>query len=309
MRAALLIALAGCIDVAPAFTCKLDSQCGSGGVCEASGNCAVSDATCGTGGYRYDASAGSRAGICVLADQVQQVQLTFAGATNRSDSSCAKGSRDVSFEITLPSAQTLAVDTPDAATGLAIYPGACPGTSGTDTYCAAGVCPGAAYNHGATQLDAGTYCIVVEQTEATMTATLRVFTVAAPAILPTRASPVTGISTCGRTNDAPAASCISGAIASSLPFLVLRCPSSNQLVLQAAATPESTFHADLALSLFDPIANAQVAGACDDNTGVDGTETLPSTRVSSPGPYWLYIDNKASAPGQCGKIDLTYSLQ
>jgi hypothetical protein len=123
-----VLAIAGCVDVAPEFNCApggsacVDSQ-GHQGRCEASGNCSFADDTCGMGGLRYDASAApGREGICVLAASSPSVTAAQPLGSNHV----------IAFEITTP-AQTVVFDTEAPGTGIVAslhwFAGPCPAMS------------------------------------------------------------------------------------------------------------------------------------------------------------------------------------
>jgi len=133
MRAALLVTLAACVNLADQYKCTpgADTTCvaadGTQGQCEPTGNCAFPDNTCGDGGARYDATAQpGRAGVCELAS---------TGATMTAPQPVG-ASQPLPFEIAFGAPQVpqmLVVDTAGPGTAaedvaLHWFAGACPPT-------------------------------------------------------------------------------------------------------------------------------------------------------------------------------------
>jgi hypothetical protein len=302
-RIVLVVALASCIDVAPEFTCATDAECGGAGRCEASGNCSFPDATCGSAGNRYDASAGARAGVCVLADQVSQIAVDFAQVSGPALNACGvSGSRDISFELTIAAAQTIVVDSPGVTTTVAIYTGTCPPSASSDAMCSDSPCNGDTYGRTAQILGAGTYCIVAEQTGTATSGMVRVFPINGPAILPTGSN--ASERTCSHPVNTAGPSCFTP-VGPSIPMLVWKCPGS-QLQLDATVMPEADL--DMGMSLRDATDDSEVAGGCVHSGGNGSNETIDTT-IASPGPYWLMLDGAGGGATQCGNFTIDYTLQ
>ena len=72
MKALALVALAACVDTAPAYTCAHDSDCVRGdivapGRCEPeTHHCSFGDSQCGPAGFRYHDDAGDASDTCVV---------------------------------------------------------------------------------------------------------------------------------------------------------------------------------------------------------------------------------------------------
>ena len=125
MRALVVLALASCVDTAPAFHCMDNSACvdahGQQGQCELTHNCSYPDQSCD--GFRYaDTADPGRAGICVLSP---------GGVGMTAPQPVGAGSA-VAFEITTPM-QSFTFDTAvggtDAITSLHWFVGPCPPTT------------------------------------------------------------------------------------------------------------------------------------------------------------------------------------
>ncbi len=305
IRGALLLALGtSCVHVADTYTCTSDAQCtgAAQGRCEPSGSCSFPDATCGTDGYRYDASSGVRAGVCVLADEVVQADLDFTHASDQVASNCSTGTADIELELSIASQQTIAFDTPGAGATIAVYAGSCPPATPSAGMCTDMPCNDPTYDRNVQTLDPGTYCIVAEQTGAT-TGTLRMFPIDGTAIVATAA---TGNgSTCGHATNVATPSCFSP-VGPSVPVLLWHCPS-MQLQFAATITPEASL--DVGLSLRRATDNSEVGGYCA-NAGGNGANEMLHGTILSPGPYWLMIDGVGGGgAGQCGAFATTFSFQ
>ena len=298
-----IVALAGCVNVASQFTCTEDAQCvGSGsGRCEASGNCSFPDATCGNGGYRYDTSAGSRAGVCVIADGVVQVDIDFSHATTHIDTNCAiQGDAALEFELTLSTAQTIVVDTPGIVSEIVVYTGTCPPAMPQS-----GMCPATCGSEGLTVevLDVGTYCIVAEQAGSTTTGLLRLFPIDGPAVLP-KGNGTTMERTCNHPDNPATPSCFTP-IGATYPMFVGKCPSAAALMAEVMLMPQNGYA--MGMSLRSAVDNSEVACVA---PGAEGAAVTLQTSIDSSLPYWLMLDGAGGGgAGQCGTFTVTYNLQ
>lgn len=182
-----MAALAGCGQPKP-LHCNDDSPC-LDGVCIDS-YCAVQDVTCASG-YRYDQSAGDYADECTMSghgggwgsgnggDTITETvyALTTDGAANPVpastatddvDPTCAHpDGRDVMYELTLPARQRVYLDTFASTYNvvLAVYSGACKSSAKSQIACVSsgpGACDAQTMQWSG-DLNAGTYCIVVDQ--------------------------------------------------------------------------------------------------------------------------------------------------
>ena len=301
IRGALLIALgASCVHVADVYTCTTDAQCtgAAQGRCEPTGNCSFPDSTCGTDGYRYDPSAGARANVCVLADEVVQADLDFTGASDQVASNCSSDTADIEFELSIASQQTIAFDTPGAGATIAVYAGSCPPATPSAGMCTTMPCNDPIYERNVQTLDPGMYCIVAEQTGST-SGSLRVFPINGTAIIATTGTG-TG-STCGHAANKAMPSCFTSA-GPSVPALLWQCPT-MQLQFAATVTPQAGF--DLGLSLRRASDNSEVSSYCANAGGNGASEQLHGT-IASTDPYWLMIEGVGGA--QCGMFGTMFSF-
>ncbi len=298
------LACASCVQVADVFTCTSDAQCtgASQGRCETSGNCSFADVTCGSDGFRYDASAGPRAGICVLADEVTSADLDFTNASDHVDGNCSSDTPDVSFEVTLKAVQTIAIDSPGAGTAIAVYAGSCPPATPSAGMCTDMPCHDPTYDRNVQTLAAGTYCIVAEKTGSGTSGQLRMFPINGPAILPVT-SPTSG-NTCGHPPNVATPSCFTQ-VGPSVPMLFWQCPTSG---LQLAATVAPEAGLDLGLTLRDASDGSEVSGECVNSGGSGANEQLHGS-FPSPGPYWLMIDGAGGGAMQCGAFSVNFSIE
>jgi hypothetical protein len=311
IRFAALLALAGCVDVASEYVCGGDSDCvldGAQGRCEPEHHCSMPDTSCGDGGFRYHASAGVQAGICVLSTVVGNLPaFDLKQARDTVHGTCAPaGARDVSFEVTVPEREAFLIDTAAQATNasvrFSVYGGPCPvRPDAMNVTCSQHDCgsPVPPYDRLATRLE-GTACIVVEEDDPsapTGSVALRV----APGsrdsdvLMPTQ----TG-TTCGSASD-PGAGCVAGSPAPVSVFLVPICP--GQRHVTATVTPSAPLDPAVALRADGPAGGQLACG----NSGIGSAAETAAADISETGPVWLVVGQQASGPS-CGPFSITSSL-
>lgn len=296
MRAAMLLAfVAGCVDVANIYTCDTDADCvleGVQGRCEPTAHCSFADATCGGQGFRYHEYAGESADACIVSgEQPSEVDaFDLAGEDDSTRTSCGdEGARDAYIEITSSLSQVLFIDTAVAGTNapvaIALRSGACPGT--TELGCTKYQCEDLPYSYLATQVEPGTYCIVVEQAKPDSAATvgLRVLPshrVAQP-FSPTSPFRAT---TCNQPNYQAA-------------LIFATCPGGTQFTTMV--DPDDL---DIAISL----RTTSPDGPLVVNPTNDAQNALPESftvALPDPGLYWLFVD-RVSGP-TCGDLTVGFS--
>ena len=308
MRAAfVLVALAACVDTASEYHCTADKDCmldGTPGRCEPTGHCSVADQSCGMLGFRYHASAGSEAGICVLgAGPMQEVPpFDLKSAHDSVHSSCAPANaKDVSFELTTTVPEVLAIDTGlpgSEAVAISLHAGPCPAST-NELACAIQTCGPVPYASLAMNVAPGTYCITVEEAAPAGSSGgstgLRVMHSSRPALVLDRQSQPPQQMTCGGPADPMPPTCGSPSPDPSAVALMMVCPGSFDIT--ANVNPQ--FSASVALRQGFPGSELD----CKAGTGPLMLHAL----AMIPGPYWIAVDH-SGAPPACGPFDLTVML-
>ena len=307
MRWLVLFAVASCVETAHEYRCAIPPDCvldGNMGRCEATGHCSFPDPTCGMMGFRYHESAGDQAGICVLPTTpvVELPPFDLKQAHDNVHSSCAPpGARDVSFELTTPTAQTIAFDTGGPATEgvvLSVHGGPCPAKM-AELACSPPPCGPVPYGALAVTVPPGTYCLVVEEADPAGSAGstgLRVFQGGRPALVLDRPGVLPQQMTCGGTPDPAPPSCTAPNSDPGAAAVFMVCPGAFDLT--ATVTPSF----DVAVSLRD---KGPMGAELDCKAG--STAQTVHAVAMSPGPYWMSIDH-GTAPPVCGQFQIMFSV-
>jgi hypothetical protein len=313
-RATLALALAftSCVTVADEYRCDPAHDCVLDGVvgrCESTGHCSVPDASCGTFGYRYHASAGEQAGVCVLAPApVIESDIDLKESSDHVRSSCAPdGARDVSIELFVTNMQTITIDTvgvqPRAAVVLSLRDGACPAGLAEVAGCRAPTCADTTYNVLAVTLPPGAYCLVVEEADPaaeTGKVALRILEGGREAAVidrPMQSGPQT---TCGAPPDPDGASCGPPSTDSAGAAVFVACPGTH---VRATVTPDVADNLDIALSLRDggPRGNELVCTNAATGAGAEMIDTVLQ------GPTWMVVD-RVAGPMPCGGYSISHTF-
>jgi hypothetical protein len=312
LRSVIVIAIAAtsaCVDIATEFHCSSNADCTVGGAtgrCEPTHHCSFQDPSCGAMGFRYHASAGAEASVCIVApdDMVPAFQLGSAAAPTHG--SCAPpGARAAMFELALPTPDTILVDTaaPGSSLGVAfsVHAGPCPGMQ--ELACALHDCmmggfPTPNYDRIAVALPQGAFCLVVEAADPAVMSgmvALHLQSSGRPAQLAVGPNAING-TTCSGPPDIAPTGCGSAPPAPTDLVMVPVCPGPQHLHAMATATGSSA----LAWSL-----RAQTNQlSC---TPVPmGTPTAIDASVMGPAPMFFVVDEQ-SQPG-CGTYSLTTTL-
>ena len=293
--------------------CGTDPDCvldGVHGRCEPTHHCSMPDPDCGSGGFRYHASAGVQAGICVLTTVSGDLPaFDLKHATDAVHDTCAPASaRDVSFELTVAERQAYLIDTAAQATNAAVrfslYDGPCPVRPGaTNTMCSQHDCgsPMPPYDRLVTVFTPGTYCVVVEEDDPSATTG----SVALRVVPSGRASdvlmPQQNGTTCGGEPDQGSGGCMAGAPAPVAVYLVPTCP--GLIHLTATVTPSTPLDAAISLRRDTPDGMQLQCG----NTGSGGAAEMVAADLSGAGPAWLVVGQQAPGPS-CGPFSMTSTL-
>jgi hypothetical protein len=300
-----LVGLAACVDSASEYQCASASDCmidGNAGRCEPTGHCSFADDSCGSMGYRYHASAGAQAGVCVLGalPVIEVPPFDFKDARDSVHSSCAPpAAKDVSFELDLPFPETIAIDT-GAQSGepvaLSVHAGPCP-TNMNELACGIQTCGPVPYTGLAVTVPPGTNCITVEQASTSNMngVGLRVFHSGRAGVVLAPPAPPPQQTTCGSQPDPIPPSCGAATGDPSAVALLMMCPGPVQL----SATVTPTF--DVTVSLRQGFPPTEL----DCKTG-SGAQTVHASSTM-PGPYVISIDHAANPPA-CGTFDLAYTV-
>jgi hypothetical protein len=232
----------------------------------------------------------------------------------------SRGGRDVFYTITLAATEVVYFDTfgSSFATELRIYPGKACTSIANNPVCNDAACSGA-QSQLATQLPAGTSCIVIDQKadEATSALTFNVERGGrAGTRLATGIQTITGDSCASGTNTTSApATCVTGDdnSAKELAYYFTVCPATT-------AHLDASTCADATQTHFDTVIYASQTGgaslACqdDDDTCLPRTERpdnadgsiLRAVAMTGPGLFWVTVDGY---DGQCGGYQLVTNLQ
>jgi len=308
----LALALASCVEVAEEYRCGPEHDClldGMIGRCESTGHCSFFDASCGTTGSRYHASAGQQAGICVMAPApVIEATFDLKESADRDRTSCGpEGARDLSVELVVMNPQTITIDTwgpePHAPVVLSLRDGACPAGLAEVAGCRQPTCTDRGYNALAVTLPPGAYCLVIEEAEPaseTGKFALRILQGGRDAVVIDRPMQSMPQSTCGAPPDLDQPSCASQAGDSAGAAVLLACPGTR---VRATVTPDPADAIDLAVSLRD--AGPRGAELVCRNAAVGAGAEMIDHVVQ--GPTWLIVD-RVGGPAACGRFSISHTF-
>jgi hypothetical protein len=281
-----------CNAVAAAATAE---TCGDG----IDQDCNGADIACPTNDFPTGAINISAGGVfttdLVAAHNDQDFTGTGCGST---------GGRDVYYTFSLPAAEVVYVDTFGSSfdTTVRIFSGSCP-SLGANAACFDDACS-ILQTQGATQLAAGTYCLVLDQfssSQTTGTAVLTFTRGGRTGVAITGASSQTG-NTCAGV-DASDGSCRANT-APEAAYHFMACPSATRTV--SANTCTGTTWDSV---LYVRKAPGTTDAACNDDTtgcGASGLQSsISATSVTGPGLFWLIVDGYMS---NCGAYTLDYTI-
>ena len=332
MRIGVLLLLAACYAPHPgAGSPCSDGPCPPGLVCSpASQTCELTAVDASTS-VPVDAPAVPRDGAVPANDTAGGAIDISAGGTFTADltgahddaanNNCAgHGGVDVFYTLALDAAEVVYLDTfgSSFATELRVFPGKPCNALPNNGPCSEAAC-GGSHSQLATQLPAGTTCVVVDQ-KSGETGTALTLHVTRGGRAGTRLG--TGVQTytddsCANGTDAtdPPMTCASGDTntAKDLAYYFTVCPNTT-------AHLDATTCADATQTHFDTVMYlAQEGGAslaCDDDDSTCAARTerpdkadgsiLHSVAVPGPGLFWLTVDGYS---GQCGGYQLVTNLQ
>jgi hypothetical protein len=313
MRALVLVALVGCIDVSDVHTCGTSADCGTAGRCEPSHFCSFADDVCGgTGGFRYGEHAGNgRANQCVYATAIPfSISATLLDHDDVKSGCPNAGAGDAMFELHTEDPQIIFVDTAGVGSSapaiLSVYAGSCPPTGAPLNQPGCRVAPNCpdpyeAYNFLPSPASSpGNYCVVAEQEEPGRETSV------ALRVLPSQRGvtdyvpgmPTQMINSCeGQQN---VATTCGGAQAPEAAFIVAGlCP--MQTVPLHVVVSSSTF--PVVASLHESLPQMP-AITCSNTPSPTENIDIP---IMGPGPYWVVVEGAAPMP--CGLFTATISLQ
>jgi hypothetical protein len=265
-------------------------------------DCNGSDAVCPTN----DAAAGA---IDVSAGGQFTVNLAAARDDNwTSGTDCGnQGGRDVFYQLTLPAAEVVYVDTfgSDFDTVLRIYAGSCT-SLGAVQACSDDAC-GQQRTQMARELAAGTYCIVADQYSSTATAGSLVLRVKRGGRTGTQLSGSGSVSgtTTGKAH-LSVASCEANTMQPEAAYFFLSCPSVTTSV--SANTCSGTAFDAVVYVKAGAASSADVA--CSDDVSGCGNGLQPKivgSTVSGPNLNWIIVDGFGTSGN--GSYTLSYSIQ
>lgn len=232
------------------------------------------------------------------------IELTpdLTNATDDVALSCGgSGGRDLFYELVVPTAQVVYIDTSGstADTAVAVFAGPC-SAAPAEILCSNDPCAPSTYAQLALQLAAGTYCVVLDEATATGdAAVLDVFFAGRPGTELPGASPhqVTGDSCTGINTNAPSceASANNPNTAEDAMWWFTQCDGSRSVT---ASTCSGTAY-DTILTLRGRISTPSCN---DDNCGALNTGSLITETVSGPTLIQLIVDGWN---GACGDYTLT----
>ncbi|MCA9679151.1 MAG: hypothetical protein KC464_29245, partial [Myxococcales bacterium] len=264
-------------------------------------DCNGADVACPTN----DGPAGA---INISAGGTYSVDLTAARDDDAySGTGCGStGGRDVFYTFTLPAAEVVYLDTFGSSfdSVIRLYQGAC--TARTSPVCDddAGVCTGT-QSQLATQLAAGTYCVVVDQYSSSQTTGSMVLTFTRGGRTGTKISTASGSQTgdtCTGT-DVSDGSCRANT-APDVGYFFTVCPSETRTVGASTCTGTTW---DSVLYLRKAPLTTDLA--CNDDATGCGSAGLQSSfsgaSASGPGLFWLIVDGYSS---NCGAYTVTYTM-
>ncbi|HVK76559.1 MAG TPA: MopE-related protein [Kofleriaceae bacterium] len=294
---------------------------GTGVVCSATAGAAVAE-ICGDG---IDQDCNGADVTCPVNDRPTGAVNISAGGTFTVDLAAARdddassatgcgstGGRDVFYQLTLPAAEVVYLDTFGSSydTVIRVYAGTCSARAGTPI-CDddAGVCAGA-QSQLATQLAAGTWCVVVDQYSSTQTTGATTLTVVRGGRTGTAIAAGSGTrtgTTCGAANTWTPG-CQSSSTAGDQAYFFTVCPSETRTVAASTCTTATSWDSVVYLR---KTGTASDLGCNDD--GPSGCGTVAPIRLSSftgasaagPGLFWLVVDGFLST---CGAYTLTYTM-
>jgi hypothetical protein len=275
-------------------------------------DCTGADATC----PGNDLPAGA---IDISAGGTFTVDLSAAHDDNwTAGTDCGdQGGRDVFYQFTLAAPDIVYFDTfnADFDTVVRVFPGACTAL-GAVTACSNDTCA-TTKSQAALQLAAGTYCLVVDQASASVTAgaSSLVFKKGGRAglPLPSTSGSVTGTTTGGENRSV--ASCEANSNQPDVAYYFTTCPG-TKTVNASLCNSTSTF-TDTILSLRTGTANGVNVACSDDAPGCTAYRSkLPNTSestaanatVSGPNLHWLIVDGYGTGTSGNGSYTLTYSI-
>ena len=223
------------------------------------------------------------------------------------------GGRDVYYTFSLPAAEVVYVDTfgSNFDTTVRIFSGSCP-SLGANAACFDDACS-ILQTQGATQLAAGTYCLVLDQYSSSQTNGTAVLTFTrggrTGAAFPATSGTVTG-TTVGGVNTTQAGTCAVGfSQGADAGHYFMVCPSTTRTVTAATCTTPTSW--DSVLYLRKGAAGSADVGCNDDGLAPCGTaspirlSSLPATSAVGPGLFWLIVDGYN---GASGAYTLTYTI-
>ena len=302
--AAVVVLLAGCLDVSDVHHCMRDEDCVSGdlqGRCEPTTLCSFPDTErCGEG-FRYGDRSGASAGTCVTRGPAAfPIEL----ASDSTTTSCGMpGARDTVIEIISTVDQVLLVEA-GARVAMALRDGPCPGAQPLEVACNPPSCPGANYGLLAAAVEANrAYCLVVEELvpDSVSAFSLRVLPAGRfgqPLTVPSGTLPPGqgSTTTCGQAG-APEPTC--GVPSPMSAFLLPLCgPGQLTAMIDPVDQPSAL---DAIVSLRETLPSGREVDC--KNLSTDA-ETLGAS-LAGPGVYWLMV---SAATASCGPFSLTYNV-
>ncbi|MGN6111231.1 MAG: MopE-related protein [Kofleriaceae bacterium] len=219
-----------------------------------------------------------------------------------------QGGRDVFYQLTLPAAEVVYLDTFGSSydSVIRVFAGACTALGSLEA-CADDAC-GTQRSQGALQLAAGTHCIVVDQfsnTATTGATTLRVLRGGRTGVpIATTSGTVTGTTT-GKTHQS-IASCEANTLQPDVGHFFLTCPATTYRVGASTCTGTSF---DTIVYLRSGSATSADVACSDDETGC-GTNGYQSrftgAMVSGANLQWLIVDGFGQTGN--GPYTLSYTI-